>query len=117
MISELCRYDPYHPIDYGLRESEVLQNNITREAAPSPLPPTSISAAFSLPASLLQPPLLASMPPLIQPVNIPQTFPNSTSAGNHFLILILIQYFLTLFIRSMGILIHFIDLLYKILYL
>ena len=80
----MYRYDPYHAMDYGLGDAETFQNNVTREAPISPmaaLAPSSISAAFSLPTSLLQPPLLAAIPPLIQSVNVPQPFSNSSSTG------------------------------------
>ncbi|XP_051168765.1 hepatic leukemia factor [Leptopilina boulardi] len=75
---ELCRYDPYHPIDFGV-DADVIQSNINKEAPSSPLVPSSMSTTFSLPTGLLQPSLITTIPPFMQSVNIPQPCVNSTS--------------------------------------
>ncbi|XP_012153399.1 uncharacterized protein LOC100883530 isoform X1 [Megachile rotundata] len=90
--SDLCRYEPYNFKDYGFGNSEILINSNTSDATisrtSSPLTPSPLSATFSLPGSLIQPPFLTAVPPLMQSINVPQPFTN-TNTGNvmahHFL--------------------------------
>ncbi|XP_076301057.1 uncharacterized protein LOC143219103 isoform X2 [Lasioglossum baleicum] len=90
--SELCRYEPYSSRDYNLREPDILSSSGARDTAigrtPSPLSSPTLSASFSLPGSLLPPPFLSNVPPLMQSISVPQTFSNVNAGGmvtRHFL--------------------------------
>ncbi|KOC59864.1 D site-binding protein [Habropoda laboriosa] len=90
--SDLCRYESYNSKDYGFGSADILDNSNPSNTAigriPSPLTPSSLSAAFSLPGSLLQPPFITTVPPLMQSISMPPAFSN-TNTGNmvshHFL--------------------------------
>ncbi|XP_043266054.1 transcription factor VBP [Colletes gigas] len=83
--SDLCRYEPSNSRDYSFGDPNVLANSSTPDTTigrtPSPLTPSSLSATFSLPGSLLQPPFLSAVPPLMQPLSVPQPFSNGNT-GN-----------------------------------
>ncbi|KAG7200599.1 hypothetical protein KM043_001157 [Ampulex compressa] len=79
--SDLCRYEPYPAREYGFGDSEIITNSSTVDASSSPLASSPLSAAFSLPGNLLQPPFLAALPPIMQSINVPQPFSNSTSGA------------------------------------
>ncbi|XP_076650772.1 uncharacterized protein LOC143357932 isoform X1 [Halictus rubicundus] len=91
--SDLCRYEPYSSRDYNLGEPDILASPGARDTAigrtPSPLTSPRLSASFSLPGSLLPPPFLSNVPPLMQSINVPQPFSNVNAAGGmvtrHFL--------------------------------
>jgi len=63
--------------DYSFVESDVLSNSMAADSPSSPLRPSSLSATFSLPGTLLQPPFLAAVPPLMQSLNAPQSLSTS----------------------------------------
>ncbi|KAL0113931.1 hypothetical protein PUN28_011337 [Cardiocondyla obscurior] len=82
--SDLCRYEAYPSRDYSFVEPDILPNSISADSSSSPLTSTSLSATLSLPGTLLQPPFLAAMPPLMQSLSVPQSFPASpTGTMNH----------------------------------
>ncbi|CAK9824337.1 D site-binding protein [Anthophora retusa] len=90
--SDLCRYESYNPKDYNFGNTDILDSSNASNTAigriPSPLTPSSLSAAFSLPASLLQPPFIATVPPLMQSISMPPAFSNtnaSSMVSHHFL--------------------------------
>ncbi|XP_077266713.1 uncharacterized protein LOC143899867 [Temnothorax americanus] len=82
--SDLCRYEAYPSRDYGFVEPDILSSSVPADS--SPLTSSSLSATLSLPGTLLQPPFLATMPPLMQSLSVPQSFSTSpTGAMNrHF---------------------------------
>ncbi|XP_029047637.1 CCAAT/enhancer-binding protein delta [Osmia bicornis bicornis] len=90
--SDLCRYEPYNSKDYGFGNPEILANSNTSDTGIgrtlSPLTPSSLSATFSLSGSLIQPPFLTTVPPLMQSISVPQPFTNanaSNAVAHHFL--------------------------------
>ncbi|KAG6795279.1 nuclear factor interleukin-3-regulated protein [Apis mellifera caucasica] len=91
--SDLCRYEPYNSKDYNFGNIDILETHqtntpdITIGRTSSPLTPSSLST-FSLPGSLLQPPFLSTIPPLMQSINMPPTFSNNNTSNmvsRHFL--------------------------------
>ncbi|PBC30245.1 D site-binding protein [Apis cerana cerana] len=82
IIKNLCRYEPYNSKDYNFGNIDILENSntpdITIGRTSSPLTPSSLST-FSLPGSLLQPPFLSTIPPLMQSINVPPTFSNNNT--------------------------------------
>ncbi|XP_031843034.1 uncharacterized protein LOC116431552 [Nomia melanderi] len=89
---DLCRYEPCNSRDYTFGDPDVLASSGARDIAigrtPSPLTTSPLSAGFSLPGSLLQPPFLTSVPPLMQSISVPQPFSNINTGGvvnRHFL--------------------------------
>ncbi|KZC12390.1 PREDICTED: cell death specification protein 2 [Dufourea novaeangliae] len=90
--SELCRYEPCNSRDYSFGDPDTLASSTTRDnrigRTPSPLTASTLSTAFSLPGSLLQPPFLTTVPPLVQPISVPQPFPTvntGSTISRHFL--------------------------------
>ncbi|KAK1120046.1 hypothetical protein K0M31_012775 [Melipona bicolor] len=90
--SDLCRYEPYNSKDYNFGNIDILESSNISDTAigktPSPLTPSSLSTTFSLPGSLLQPPFITTMPPLMQSISVPPAFSNSnasTMISRHFL--------------------------------
>ncbi|XP_076678001.1 uncharacterized protein LOC143374054 [Andrena cerasifolii] len=83
--SDFCRYEPCNSRDYTFGNPDVLVNTNASDTmigrTSPPIPPSSVSAAFSLSGSLLQPPFLATVPPLMQSISVPQPFSNSNT-GN-----------------------------------
>ncbi|XP_067210563.1 transcription factor ces-2 isoform X2 [Linepithema humile] len=84
--SDLYRYEAYPSRDYSF-ESDILSNSMAAESPSSPLRPSSLSATFSLPGTLLQPPFLAAVPPLMQSLSVPQPLSTSPtgSMNRHFI--------------------------------
>ncbi|CAD1475635.1 unnamed protein product, partial [Heterotrigona itama] len=80
--SDVCRYEPYSSKDYNFGNIDILESSNISDTAigrtPSPLTPSSLSA-FSLPGSLLQPPFVTTMPPLMQSISVPPAFSNSNA--------------------------------------
>ncbi|XP_053976361.1 D site-binding protein [Hylaeus anthracinus] len=77
--SDLYRYEACNSRDHGFGDRDVLNSNTpdtTIGRTPSPLTPSSLTATFTLPGSLLQPPFLSTVPPLMQPLSVPQPFSN-----------------------------------------
>ncbi|XP_011147512.1 cell death specification protein 2 [Harpegnathos saltator] len=85
--SDLCRYETYPGRDYGFVEPDILTNSVATDSPSSPLTSSSLSATFSLPGTLLQPPFLATMPPLMQSLSVPQPFstPATGAMNRHFI--------------------------------
>ncbi|XP_016845195.1 hepatic leukemia factor [Nasonia vitripennis] len=75
--SDVHRYDSYSRAEYSSRDPETTRTSAMLTAPLSPLAP---SAPFTL-TGLLQPPLLAAMPPLVPPVNISHPFTNASAAA------------------------------------
>ncbi|XP_076759036.1 uncharacterized protein LOC143428200 [Xylocopa sonorina] len=91
-FADLCRYEPYSSKDYNFGSADILESSNTPDVSigrtSSPLTPSSLSAAFSLPGSLLQPPFITAVPPLMQSINVPPVFSNNNSSrmvSRHFL--------------------------------
>ncbi|XP_012543717.1 cell death specification protein 2 [Monomorium pharaonis] len=84
--SDLCRYDAYPSRDYSFVEPDILSSSAPADSPSSPLTSSSLSATFSLPGTLLQPPFLATMPPLVQSLSMPQSFstPSTGTMSRHF---------------------------------
>ncbi|XP_076174030.1 uncharacterized protein LOC143149984 [Ptiloglossa arizonensis] len=80
--SDLCRYEPCNSRDYSFGDPDVLTNSNTPDTTigrtQSPLTPL---ATFSLPGSLLQPPFLSTVPPLMQSLSVPQPFSNTNTGS------------------------------------
>ncbi|XP_039314108.1 cell death specification protein 2 [Solenopsis invicta] len=79
--SDLCRYEAYPSRDYNFVEPDILSSSVPADSPSSPLTPSSVSATFSLPGTLLQPPFLAAMPPLMQSLSMPQSFSTSSTGA------------------------------------
>ncbi|XP_050449213.1 transcription factor ces-2-like [Cataglyphis hispanica] len=81
--SDLCRYEAYPSRDYNFVEPDILTNSVAADSSSSPLTSSSLPATFSLPGTLLQPPFLAAMPPLMQSLSVPQPFSISSSGATN----------------------------------
>ncbi|XP_072759761.1 uncharacterized protein [Anoplolepis gracilipes] len=83
---DLCRYEAYPSRDYSFVEPDILSNSVAVDSSSSPLTSSSLSTTFSLPGTLLQPPFLTAMPPLMQSLSVPQPFSTSSSGpmNRHF---------------------------------
>ncbi|XP_018392093.1 PREDICTED: nuclear factor interleukin-3-regulated protein [Cyphomyrmex costatus] len=78
--SDLCRYEAYPSRDYNFIEPDILPSSVPTDSSSSPLTSSPLSATFSFPGNLLQPPFLTAMPPLMQSLSVPQTL-STSSAG------------------------------------
>ncbi|XP_070169081.1 transcription factor ces-2 isoform X2 [Polyergus mexicanus] len=83
--SDLCRYEASR--DYNFVEPDILSNSVAADSSSSPLTSSSLPTTFSLPGTLLQPPFIATMPPLMQSLSVPQPFSISSSGAmnRHFI--------------------------------
>ncbi|KYQ46348.1 D site-binding protein [Trachymyrmex zeteki] len=84
--SDLCRYEAYPSRDYSFVEPDILSSSMPTDSSSSPLTSPPLSATFSLPGTLLQPPYLTAMPPLMQSLSVPQTLstPSTGAMSRHF---------------------------------
>ncbi|XP_070169079.1 transcription factor ces-2 isoform X1 [Polyergus mexicanus] len=83
--ADLCRYEASR--DYNFVEPDILSNSVAADSSSSPLTSSSLPTTFSLPGTLLQPPFIATMPPLMQSLSVPQPFSISSSGAmnRHFI--------------------------------
>ncbi|KYM81649.1 D site-binding protein [Atta colombica] len=79
--SDLCRYEAYPSRDYSFVEPDVLSSSLPTDSSSSSLTSPPLSATFSLPGTLLQPPFLTAMPPLMQSLSVPQTLSTSSTGA------------------------------------
>ncbi|KYN40869.1 D site-binding protein [Trachymyrmex septentrionalis] len=79
--SDLCRYEAYPSRDYSFVEPDILSSSVPTDSSSSPLTSPPLSATFSLPGTLLQPPFLTAMPPLMQSLSVPQTLSTSSTGA------------------------------------
>ncbi|XP_017878089.2 hepatic leukemia factor-like [Ceratina calcarata] len=89
---DLRRPEPYTPKEYNFGTTDIVESSNTPDISigrvPSPLPLSSLSTAFSLSGSLIQPPLIATVPSLMQSINMPSAFSNDNTnrvVSRHFL--------------------------------
>ncbi|KAG5344997.1 DBP protein, partial [Acromyrmex heyeri] len=79
--ADLCRYEAYPSRDYSFVEPDILSSSVPTDSSSSPLTSPPLSATFSLPGTLLQPPFLTAMPPLMQSLSVPQTLSTSSTGA------------------------------------
>ncbi|KYN16850.1 PREDICTED: cell death specification protein 2-like [Trachymyrmex cornetzi] len=77
--SDLCRYEAYPSRDYSFVEPDILSSSVPTDSSSSPLTSPPLSATF--PGTLLQPPFLTAMPPLMQSLSVPQTLSTSSTGA------------------------------------